>query len=199
MPKSTQCMFSEVFLDGLSKMDGLALLIPSQVAMILGVSASTLEKYRDSGAHPLPFVSEGESVAYRVDDVRNYIKFQSDIRKAKEAKNAHELKAVSEQQKISRELEKVMAMAEVLKSLEGLPSDTVIPAKLAAVYLGLGEKTLSRMRQEGDGPRYIQHRANKKTRARNQRISYQLSDLQEYLSSRKVQSPLQAAKLLGKG
>ena len=178
-------------------MDGSDLLTPSHVAMILGVSASTLEKYRDSGAHPLPFVGEGESLVYRVDDVRNYIKSEPVLRKAQEAKNALELKTVSAQNKLSRELERVAAMAAVWKSFEGLPSDAVIPAKLAAVYLGLGEKTLTRLRQSGAGPRYIQHLVNKNSRTRNQKVSYQLSNLQEYLSSRKVQSPLQVAKLRG--
>lgn len=197
MPRLTQYTFSEAFLDGLSRMDGSALLIPSQVAMILGVSASTLEKYRDSGEHPLSFVRVGEGVAYRVDDVRNHLKSQSEIRKAQEAKSAQELKAVSEQQKISSELEKIMVVAEVWKTFEGMPNYAVIPAKLAALYLGVSEKTLSRLRQGGDGPPYIQHLVNKKSRAMNHKVSYQLSDLQEYLSSRKVKSLIHSAKLRG--
>lgn len=195
MAKHTQSMFSEILFDGLSKMDGSACLTPNQVAMILGTSISTLKKYRESGVHPLPYMSSGESVSYRVDDVRKYLKSKSDLKKAQESKAAKEKDAASKQQKISRALEKISAMTEVFKRFEGMPNDAVIPVELAALYLGMSEKTLARLRRGGEGPPYIQHRVDRNSRAMNQKVSYELSDLRAYRSARKVQNTLQAIKL----
>lgn len=93
--------------------------------------------------------------------------------------------------------DKMKALTEIWKSFEGLSGEAVIPAEMAAVYLGVSEKTLARMRCSGDGPPYIQHRTNSKTKARNQKISYQLSDVREYRLSQKVRNTLQAAKVRG--
>ncbi|MCX7192489.1 MAG: helix-turn-helix domain-containing protein [Proteobacteria bacterium] len=199
MSKHTQSMFSEILFDGLFRMDGSVCLTPNQVAMILGVSISTLKKYRDSGVHPLPYMSNGEGIGYRVDDVRKYLKSKSDLKKEQESKAAQEREAASKQQKISRALEKISAMTEVFKRFEGMPNDAVIPVELAALYLGMSVKSLARLRRGGEGPPYIQHRVDRNSRAVNQKVSYELSDLRAYRSARKVQGTLQTIQLRDMG
>lgn len=74
--KATERLISnEVLLTQLSTLDELVLLVPDQVAMILGRSKETLKEERDQGRPP-PHVKTSEKGAYyyRLGDVRDYLR-----------------------------------------------------------------------------------------------------------------------------
>jgi len=66
---------TDVLLEKFDTLSGELRITPEQLGMILGISAATLQRYRDSGK-PLPHVREGAKVLYRIKDVRKYIKTQ---------------------------------------------------------------------------------------------------------------------------
>lgn len=78
----------------------------------------------------------------------------------------------------------------------GMPDDATLSAEISALYLGVSVKTLARYRQKGNGPAYIQYQAED-SNARNQRVSYLLSDLRIWRNSHKVSSTMGAAQVRG--
>lgn len=85
---------------------------------------------------------------------------------------------------------------QVLTAISTLPDDAAIEAGLAAIYLGISEKTLARLRQNGDGPTYLQYPASGST-ARNQKVNYRMSDLREWRDDHTVKSTIDAAVARG--
>lgn len=91
--------------------------------------------------------------------------------------------------------------AKIWEVLDKLPDSAVIPAEMAEVYLDVHEKTLARLRQKREsgelnsGPPYIQHRTKAGTKARNQKVSYEMGDLRAYRASQKVGNTMEAAVL----
>jgi hypothetical protein len=77
-----------------------------------------------------------------------------------------------------------------------LSDDTNISAAFAALYLGMSEKSLSRLRQKGGGPAYMQHHATG-SKARNQRVMYKMIELRSYQKKHTVTSSMEAAVLRG--
>lgn len=94
-------------------------------------------------------------------------------------------------------IEAIRQQVEIWKAFEGLSGEATIPPELAAAYLGISKKSLARLRQNGEGPPYIQVRAESETTARNQKVNYILEDLSIYRTSQKVGSTMEAAQLRG--
>jgi len=65
------------------------------------------------------------------------------------------------------------------------------------VYLCTSPATLKRMRAEGTGPRYLQPKTNEGTTARNQKISYLMGELKDWLRAQSTSSTMHAAELRG--
>ena len=87
-------------------------------------------------------------------------------------------------------------VVEIMNRVCGLDDDAIISAPLAALYLGVSEKTLARLRQQGDGPPYIQYPEGG-SRARNQKIFYRKGALKAWRDTHEVRSTLQAASIRG--
>lgn len=87
--------------------------------------------------------------------------------------------------------------AKVRASLASMPDETPVGVDLAAVYLCTSPATLKRMRAEGTGPKYLQPQTNAGTTARNQKISYLMGDLKDWLRSQSTASTMHAAELRG--
>ena len=87
-------------------------------------------------------------------------------------------------------------VVEIMNRVCGLDDDAIISAPLAAIYLGVSEKTLARLRQQGDGPPYIQYPGDG-SRARNQKINYRKGTLKSWRDAHEVGSTLQAATVRG--
>lgn len=85
----------------------------------------------------------------------------------------------------------------VRASLASMPDDTPVGVDLAAVYLCTSPATLKRMRAEGTGPKYLQPRTNEGTTARNQKISYLMGELKDWLRAQSTSSTMHAAELRG--
>ncbi len=93
-------------------------------------------------------------------------------------------------------IETIRKQVEIWEAFKGLPDDSVVRADLAAIFLGISKKTLAKLRQEGDGPPYIQISAEGST-ARNQLVNYVLGKLRVYRASKEVDSSIHAAKVRG--
>lgn len=94
------------------------------------------------------------------------------------------------------EIENLREIADMWKLFGEIPDEATIPSELAAVFLGVSDKTLSRLRQKGGGPPYFQ--ANEiETKARNQRVNYILGDLRVWRESKKVANTVEAAQVRG--
>lgn len=70
MPKIKPLIPSDYLLENLNRLSGDIQIIPEQAGMILGISTSQLETNRKDGEPP-PFVKQGGSYRYRIEDVRN--------------------------------------------------------------------------------------------------------------------------------
>ena len=68
---------------------------------------------------------------------------------------------------------------EAINAIAIMASDATRSAGLAAIFLGISEKTLARHRQNGDGPVYIQYPSSGST-SRNQKVNYKMRDLREW-------------------
>lgn len=73
-----------------------------------------------------------------------------------------------------------LTKARIRSELDGLSDGTVLSVEMAAIYLGIGEKTFARMRQTKEGPPCFRY--STKGMARNRRILYKLGDLRSYLA-----------------
>lgn len=93
----------------------------------------------------------------------------------------------------------VLSQTDILNTIDRvceLHDDVPISSELAALYLGITHKTLSRLRQNGDGPPYLQYPASG-SKARNQRVNYVMGDLRNYRNKNRVKSTMEAAVLRG--
>jgi len=66
-----------------------------------------------------------------------------------------------------------------------------IPSLRAAEFLGLSLRKMEKMRQEGNGPKYVQ--AGYKT------VRYRLKDLLEYQEQHLVENTIQGREILNEG
>ena len=73
MPKIKPLIPTDYLLEHLDRLSGLIQIIPEQAGMLLGILTSQLEENRKAGEPP-PFVKQGGSYRYRIEDVRNYLK-----------------------------------------------------------------------------------------------------------------------------
>ncbi len=87
-------------------------------------------------------------------------------------------------------------VVEIMNRVCGLDDDALINASLAALYLNVSEKTLARLRQQGDGPPYIQYPEGG-SRARNQKVNYRKGALKAWRDAHEVGSTLEAASVRG--
>lgn len=86
----------------------------------------------------------------------------------------------------------ILKHLDVINAIANMPDDATISAGLAAIFLGISPGTLARLRQNGDGPTYIQYPASGST-ARNQKINYKMRDLRVWQSRHVVKSSMDAA------
>lgn len=89
-----------------------------------------------------------------------------------------------------------LQILDIVDRVSELSDDAPISSAFAALYLGMSEKSLSRLRQKGDGPIYMQFPAAG-SKARNQRVTYKMSDLRSYQKKYRVSSSMEAAVLRG--
>lgn len=80
----------------------------------------------------------------------------------------------------------------IINNIVQLPDDAVIDTGLAALFLGVSEKTLARYRQNDTSPPYIQYPLANST-ARNQKIKYKMGDLRVWRGQHSVNSTMDAA------
>ncbi|CAJ2771238.1 helix-turn-helix domain-containing protein [Burkholderia pseudomallei] len=95
-----------------------------------------------------------------------------------------------------RVLQELTTLEKALRILDGLPDDAPLTAAMAAVFLGVSERTLMRLRSSGDGPPYAQY-PDRDTFKRNQRVNYILKDLRDWRASKRVKSTVEAAAVRG--
>lgn len=85
-----------------------------------------------------------------------------------------------------------LTQLEVINAIANMADDATISAGVAAIFLGISEKTLARHRQNGDGPPYTQYPVTGST-ARNQKVNYKMRDLREWQYRHIVKSAMDAA------
>ena len=73
-----------------------------------------------------------------------------------------------------------------------LPDEAVVDPGLAALFLGISEKSLSRYRQDGDGPPYVQYH-EKGAKSRNQKVHYEMGELRSWRNQHRVTSTMDGA------
>ncbi|ABO55168.1 helix-turn-helix domain-containing protein [Burkholderia vietnamiensis] len=95
-----------------------------------------------------------------------------------------------------RVVEQLIELENAWRIFDGLAPDTAIPGELAAVFLGVSDRTLKRLRGRGDGPPYVQYPESGSVR-RNQRVLYILSDLRKWREHKRVTSTIEAATARG--
>jgi hypothetical protein len=61
--------------------------------------------------------------------------------------------------------------------LKDAPPEMSVSAEEAAIFLCVSEKTIARMRQNATGPKYIQPQTSTGSKARNQKVTYKIKDL----------------------
>lgn len=83
---------------------------------------------------------------------------------------------------------------ELMDRVAKMDGDATVPPQLAAVYLGVAEKTLGNWRGNGCGPAYIQPASSK---ARNQGVNYKMRSLRDWQGENSVVSTMDAAKRRG--
>lgn len=84
----------------------------------------------------------------------------------------------------------------VVEAIARLPSNTILKPEEAAVFLRVSAKTLERYRSVGGGPPYIQNNAEDSTGA-NRSVRYFKSDLEQWASTQRFGSTLEAAMKRG--
>lgn len=83
-------------------------------------------------------------------------------------------------------------MVKIIDSLSAASDDLIVNAEKAALYLGISPSNLSRYRNLGNGPEYIQY-PSLNTSARNQKIQYKMKALRDWQSKHTFKSTLDAA------
>ena len=92
MPKINPLIPNGLLLEKLDSLAGSIQIIPEQVSMIIGSSTSKLKENRANGEPP-PFVKEGSSYRYRIEDVRKYLRDKA-VYKSTLQMQKHEAEAV---------------------------------------------------------------------------------------------------------
>jgi len=95
------------------------------------------------------------------------------------------------------DIQKVRGLAETWKIISAMPEDASLGKGLAAVYLGISEKKLGRIRADKEsGLPYYQYPDEDST-ARNQKVYYVKGELRQWREKHKVYSTLDAAAMRG--
>ena len=84
----------------------------------------------------------------------------------------------------------------IWEAFKDLSDEAVVRSDFAAIFLGISKKTLARLRQNGDGPPYVQV-AGEGSDARNQIVNYVMGKLRAYRASKEVSSSMNAAEVRG--
>ena len=103
--------------------------------------------------------------------------------------------------------EELEARGRYVRVMEGLPDSQKVGPPMAAIFLNVSEKTLSRWRQgkknkDGTvtgmyGPPFAQLGVDERVEAQNQGIGYEMGDLRKYFASLKVKTTMEGAVLRG--
>ena len=70
--------------------------------------------------------------------------------------------------------------AEIFNDLVELHDEMPVTIEEASIFIGIGEKTMARMRQNGTGPTYQQAETKEGTKARNQKVFYKMKHLRAW-------------------
>ncbi len=95
------------------------------------------------------------------------------------------------------DIQQVRELAETWEIISAMPEDASIDAGLAAVFLGVSDKKLGRIRADKkSGLPYYQYQDEDST-ARNQKVYYVKSELRQWREEHKVHSTHEAAVIRG--
>lgn len=83
-------------------------------------------------------------------------------------------------------------IVEILNNIVKLDDQVTVGAELAALFLGMSEKSLARYRQNGSGPPYLQYPKADST-ARNQKVNYLMGELRKWRNQSTITSTMDAA------
>lgn len=93
------------------------------------------------------------------------------------------------------DVRKQLEEAKVRSQIAALHDDTELTPGLAAVFTGRSERNLRELRSTKSGPAYTQPETD--STARNQKITYRLGDLKDWLASQRTTSTIHAAQRRG--
>lgn len=93
------------------------------------------------------------------------------------------------------DVRKQLEEAKVRSQIAALHNDTELTPGLAAVFTGRSERNLRELRGTKSGPAYTQPETD--STARNQKITYRLGDLKDWLASQRTTSTIHAAQRRG--
>ena len=93
------------------------------------------------------------------------------------------------------DVRKELEEAKVRSQIAALHDDTELSPGLAAVFIGRSERNLRELRSTKSGPAYTQPETD--STARNQKITYRLGDLKDWLASQRTTSTIHAAQRRG--
>jgi hypothetical protein len=86
----------------------------------------------------------------------------------------------------------LLADARTRSEISSLADETLLPEKLACLYLGISAKQMKNLRASGGGPAFFKPIGNG-ARAANMKVSYELGALRRWRSERVFASNLDAA------
>lgn len=93
------------------------------------------------------------------------------------------------------DVRKQLEEAKVRSQIAALHNDTELTPGLAAIFTGRSERNLRELRGTKSGPAYTQPETD--STARNQKITYRLGDLKDWLASQRTTSTIHAAQRRG--
>lgn len=93
------------------------------------------------------------------------------------------------------DIRKQLEEAKVRSQIAALHDDTELMPGLAAIFIGRSERNLRELRGTKNGPAYTQPDTD--STARNQKITYRLGDLKDWLASQRTTSTIHAAQRRG--
>ncbi|WP_341905918.1 hypothetical protein [Polaromonas sp. YR568] len=93
------------------------------------------------------------------------------------------------------DIRKQLEEAKVRSQIASLNSETELTPGLAAIFTGRSERNLRELRGTKSGPVYTQPETD--STARNQKITYRLGDLKDWLASQRTTSTIHAAERRG--
>ena len=88
----------------------------------------------------------------------------------------------------------MLTRLQILNEIAKLPDDAAVDQEIAGLYLNISPKTLGRLRQaKGEsGPKYLQY-PTEGSKARNQTVTYIMSELRLWRGKHSVSSTMDAA------